>query len=77
MSVQYHLTDDFLKKKKASPLFFFLFYTSKFDMDTRHSQLVLISKRVEKANAKIDEILEKLNWTRTQLKQWQTVNGSC
>ncbi|KAI7892980.1 uncharacterized protein EV154DRAFT_503531 [Mucor mucedo] len=42
------------------------------DIDTRHNQLVLISKRVEKANEKINEILEKLGWTRSQLKQWQT-----
>jgi hypothetical protein len=42
-------------------------------MDTRHSQLVLISKRVEKANDKINEIIEKLGWTRTELKHWQNV----
>lgn len=42
-------------------------------MDIRRSQLVLISKRVEAANDKINEILRKLNWTRQELKQWHNV----
>lgn len=44
-------------------------------MDTRHSQLVLIEKRVEKANEKINEILEKLNWSRKKLTQWYNVRN--
>lgn len=41
-------------------------------MDTRHNQLVLISKKVESANDKINEILSRLGWTRSELTQWQT-----
>lgn len=41
-------------------------------MDTRHNQLVLLSKKVESANDKINEILSRLGWTRTELTQWQT-----
>ncbi|KAI9366318.1 hypothetical protein BD770DRAFT_375951 [Pilaira anomala] len=40
-------------------------------MNNRHSQLVLISKRVEKANEQINQIIEKLGWTRQELKAWQ------
>lgn len=42
-------------------------------MNNRHSQLVLISKRVEKANEQINQIIEKLGWTRQELKAWQNV----
>jgi hypothetical protein len=42
-------------------------------MDTRHSQWVLISKRIQNANEKINKILEKLGWTREELTQWQNV----
>lgn len=54
-------------------LFYFIFYT--LEMDTRHSQLVLIEKRVEKANEKINEILKKLNWSRKELTQWYNVRN--
>ncbi|OBZ87798.1 hypothetical protein A0J61_04168 [Choanephora cucurbitarum] len=39
-------------------------------MDTRHSQLVLISKRLESANQKIESIANELGWTRQALQQW-------
>ena len=40
-------------------------------MDTRHNQLVLLSKKVETANNKINEIISRLGWTRSELTQWQ------
>lgn len=40
-------------------------------MDTRHNQLVLISKKVETANDKINDIISRLGWTRSELTQWQ------
>ncbi|KAI8076048.1 hypothetical protein BDF21DRAFT_494809 [Thamnidium elegans] len=40
-------------------------------MNNRHSQLVLISKRVEKANDQIEKVISKLGWTRKELQQWQ------
>ncbi|KAI7908053.1 uncharacterized protein BX663DRAFT_492824 [Cokeromyces recurvatus] len=39
-------------------------------MDTRYNQLILISKRVEKANEQLNEIINKLGWTREELQQW-------
>ncbi|KAI8972516.1 hypothetical protein BDB01DRAFT_810043 [Pilobolus umbonatus] len=39
-------------------------------MDTRHSQYVLISKRVEEANQKIDSLISQLGWTREEIKAW-------
>ncbi|KAI8640833.1 hypothetical protein BD408DRAFT_227072 [Parasitella parasitica] len=40
-------------------------------MDTRYNQLVLLSKKVEAANDKINSILSRLGWTRTDLMEWQ------
>ncbi|KAI9255963.1 hypothetical protein EDC94DRAFT_587119 [Helicostylum pulchrum] len=40
-------------------------------MNNRHSQLVLISKRVEKANEQINQVITKLGWTRKELQEWQ------
>lgn len=42
-------------------------------MNNRHSQLVLISKRVEKANEQINQVITKLGWTRKELQEWQNV----
>lgn len=39
-------------------------------MDVRHSQLVLIEKKIETANDKINAILQKLDWTREELVAW-------
>ncbi|CAO3611561.1 unnamed protein product [Mucor hiemalis] len=39
-------------------------------MDVRHSQLVLIEKKIETANDKINDILQKLGWTREELITW-------
>ncbi|KAI9483510.1 MAG: hypothetical protein EXX96DRAFT_144853 [Benjaminiella poitrasii] len=41
-------------------------------MDARYNQLVLISKRMEKANEKINEIINKLGWTRADLRKWHS-----
>ncbi|KAI8880747.1 hypothetical protein K501DRAFT_335173 [Backusella circina FSU 941] len=38
-------------------------------MDTRHNQLVVLSKRVKETNDKLNIILEKLGWTREELRQ--------
>lgn len=43
-------------------------------MDVRHSQLVLIEKKIETANDKINDILQKLGWTREELITWHNVN---
>jgi hypothetical protein len=43
------------------------------DMNARQNQLELISKRVEQANDKITEIMNKLGWTRQDLIQWRKV----
>lgn len=42
-------------------------------MNNRHSQLVLISKKVEKANDQINQVISKLGWTRKELQEWQNV----
>lgn len=42
-------------------------------MDVRHSQLVLIEKKIETANDKINAILQKLDWTREELVAWHNV----
>lgn len=39
-------------------------------METRHSQMVVITKRLESANEKIDAIITQLGWTRQQLQQY-------
>ncbi|GAA5812161.1 hypothetical protein MFLAVUS_005611 [Mucor flavus] len=40
-------------------------------MNNRHSQLVLISKKVEKANDQINQVISKLGWTRKELQEWR------